>query len=68
MAHLNWIDQAISDLVNIADFIAKDSANYAKITVLRIRIASRQLKIYPQSGRVVPETNIKNIREIILGN
>jgi len=27
MARLNWTDQALGDLVNIADFIAKDSAN-----------------------------------------
>lgn len=68
MARLNWTDQSISDLVNIADFIAKDSARYAKITVGRIRIAARQLKTYPLSGRKVPETDIENIRELILGN
>lgn len=43
MARLNWTDQAVSDLVNIADFIAKDSKRYAKITVSRIRIATRQI-------------------------
>ena len=42
MARLNWTDQAILDLVNIADFIAKDSVRYAKITVTRIRVASNQ--------------------------
>jgi plasmid stabilization system protein ParE len=39
MARLNWTDQAILDLVNIADSIAKDSVRYAKITVTRIRVA-----------------------------
>ena len=68
MARLNWTDQAILDLVNIADFIAKDSVKYAKITVIRIRVAARQLKIYPFSGRVVPESTTQNIRELILGN
>ena len=39
MARLNWTDQAILDLVNIVDFIAKDSVRYAKITVTIIRVA-----------------------------
>ncbi len=39
MARLNWNDQAILNLVNIADFIAKDSVRYAKITVTIIRVA-----------------------------
>ena len=42
MARLNWTDQAILDLVNIVDFITKDSGRYAKITVTRIRVASNQ--------------------------
>ena len=68
MARLNWSDQAILDLLSIAEFIAKDSARYAKITVARIRIATRQLKTYPLSGRIVPETESGNIRELIFGN
>ena len=68
MAGLNWTDQSIIDLVNIADFIARDSVRYAKITADRIRVAARQLKTYPLSGRKVPETDIESIRELILGN
>jgi plasmid stabilization system protein ParE len=62
MARLNWTDQAILDLVNIADFIAKDSVRYAKITVTRIRVASNQLKKYPLIGRAVPETAKESIQ------
>jgi plasmid stabilization system protein ParE len=68
MARLNWTDQAILDLVNIADFIAKDSVRYAKITVTRIRVAANQLKKYPLIGRAVPEKAKGNIRELIHGN
>ena len=60
MARLNWTDQAILDLVNMVDFIAKDSLRYAKITVTRIRVASNQLKNYPSIGRAVPETAKEN--------
>ena len=68
MARLNWTDQAVSDLVSIADFIARDSQRYAKITVNRIRISARQLNKLPLSGRMVPETEIEEIRELIIGN
>ncbi len=68
MARVNWTDQSLSDLINIADFIAKDSVRYAKITVYRIRNASKQLKTHPLSGRKVPESDTENIRELIFGN
>ena len=61
-------DQALGDLVNIADFIAKDSVKYAVITVKRIRIAAKQLHSHQLSGRMVPELAKKNIRELIIGN
>jgi toxin ParE1/3/4 len=68
MARLNWTDQAVLDLVNIADFIAKDSVRYAVVTVNKIRIVAKQLKNHPSLGRKVPEMAIENIRELILGN
>jgi len=36
MAHLNWNGQAIADLTNIAEFIRKDSAKYARVTRLAL--------------------------------
>ncbi len=33
MVRINWTDQAIFDLINIAEFIAKDSKKYARYTV-----------------------------------
>ena len=68
MARLNWTDQSISDLINIADFISSDSKRYAKITVGRIRASAKQLKIHPYCGRLVPETDINTLRELIIGN
>ena len=68
MARLNWTDQAITDLINIAEFIRKDSAKYAKITVQRIRTSARQISQFPFSGRLVPETEMDILREIIIGN
>lgn len=68
MAKINWTDQAIIDLTNIADFIAKDSVKYARLTTKNIRERVRQLKSFPTSGRIVPETETPEIRELIFGN
>lgn len=68
MAQLNWTDQAIADLTNIAGFIRKGSAKYARITIQRIRNSARQINQFPLSGRIVPETQIQSLREIIIGN
>lgn len=35
MAEIRWTDQAIEDIENIAEFIAKDSETYARIQVER---------------------------------
>jgi toxin ParE1/3/4 len=68
MAHLNWTNQSIDDLVNIADFIAKDSKRYAKITINKIKLAARKVKDFPLIGRIVPELSSPELREIIIGN
>ena len=68
MAKLNWTPQSKADLLAIAEFIAKDSKKYARIQISRLRERARQLKSYPNSGRVVPEYGEENLRELILGN
>jgi toxin ParE1/3/4 len=68
MARLNWTELSINDLINIADFISKDSAKYSVIQIKRIRERARLLKTQPFLGRIVPETNNEFIRELILGN
>jgi toxin ParE1/3/4 len=68
MARLKWTEQSIPDLINIAEFIAKDSEHYAKLTIQRIRLVAKNLQKYPKQGRIVPETNTEEIRELIVGN
>ena len=68
MARLNWTDQSIEDLINIADFIAKDSVKYSVIQLKRIRERAKLLRKQPLLGRVVPETKNESIRELILGS
>ena len=68
MVRINWTIQAKSDLKSIADYIAKDSTQFAKLQVVKIRNRTQVLKSHIRVGRVVPEINKKNIRELIMGN
>ncbi len=68
MANVNWTEQSIDDLLNIADFIGKDSVKYSKIQIKRIRERARLLKESPYIGRIVPEYENESIRELIIGN
>ncbi len=68
MVQINWTIQAKSDLKSIADFIAKDSNQYAKLHVMKIRNGTTMLKSHIRIGKVVPEIGEENIRELVLGN
>jgi addiction module RelE/StbE family toxin len=68
MVKLIWTDQAITDLSDIGDYIAENSEKYAKLTVKKLFERPDILKTYPQAGRIVPEKNEENLRELIEGN
>ena len=68
MAEVRWTPQASEDLDSIAEFIAKDSPQYACLFVTDVFQAVERLSEFPQSGRIVPELNDPIVREIILGN
>ena len=68
MARLNWTNGAESDLKNIFEYISMDSKRFAAIHIKRIREKARLLKNHPRLGRVVPELEDDNIRELIFGN
>lgn len=68
MAEINWTDQALKDIDNIAEFISKDSLKYAKIQTQIFFERVESLFTQPELGRVVPELQKKKIRELIVGN
>ena len=68
MASLNWSLTAKIDLKEIYDFIAKDSRYYANSFVNKIKTGVKKLKSYQNMGRIVPEYNKDEIREIIFQN
>ena len=68
MVRLIWSPDAVDDLEAICDYIAKDSEHYARVFAQGTINAIERLKIFPESGRIVPEYNQKGIREIIFQN
>ena len=66
MTRILWSPQALSDLESIRDYIARDSPRYAELVLQRLVAAVDQLEAFPESGRVVPERNADDLREIIV--
>lgn len=65
----NKLDQKIvEDLKAINNYISLDSTFYALRFVAKLIKRVDQLSEFPESGRVVPEKNLNEIRELIEGN
>jgi toxin ParE1/3/4 len=60
-----WTEPAVRDLRELHAYIARDSEMYASGFVERIVLAAERLVDYPKVGRVVPETNDEDVREIL---
>ena len=63
---VNWSEPAKLSLKQIYEFISKDSNYYAKEVIDNIINESEKLIDFPKLGRIVPEVNNENIREIII--
>ena len=71
MVEIKWTIQAADDLESIVNFISSDSVHYAKLLASDIIEAIERLALFPESGRIVPEftiREIREIREILFGN
>lgn len=64
---IHWTDTALDHLSAIHNYIALDSKQYAKRIVDRLTKSSQQIGNFPQSGRIVPEFEMEQIREVIEG-
>lgn len=63
-----WTSKAIEQLTAIHTYHAQVSPQYAKRLVDLITKRSRQIGAFPNSGRVLPELNLEQIREVIEAN
>ncbi len=68
MAQINWTKKSLKDLRAINDYISLDSTFYAARFISKIIRRVDQLIEFPESGRMVPEKNAPEIRELIEGN
>lgn len=68
MAQIIWTAPAISDIEEIAAFIATDSSRYAEITVAGFFETTEKLKKFPLAGKITQEFMNHSIREILAGN
>ena len=63
-----WTEPAVEDLHELHHFIARDSELYASRFVESVIAAAERLADHPRLGRVVPEANEENIRELLYHN
>jgi toxin ParE1/3/4 len=63
---VRWTHTSKLDLMQIYNYIAKDSIYYAKKVVSDIIDKSENLDIFPNMGRIVEEMNEEDLKEIIV--
>jgi toxin ParE1/3/4 len=60
---VSWSPEALSDVDDIANHIARDSTFYAQSVVTRIVESARKIADFPFAARIVPELGDEHIRE-----
>ena len=65
---LIWTDPSIEDLRAVRDYIGRDSDYYAADLVEQVVLSVERLLRFPKLGRVVPEAQDENIRELVHKN
>ena len=64
---VQWTSTAIGHLQNIYTYIRQGSPEYALRVVDRLTRRSEQIGQFPESGRIVPEADFPQIREVLEG-
>jgi plasmid stabilization system protein ParE len=68
MAKIVWTEKASDHLQAIYEYIAHDSPIYADRFVRSLVKSTAKLENMPLCGRIVPEFNDSNLREVIYQN
>lgn len=63
---VKWTDHAKAQLRHIHDYIAQDSARYAKRVIEELVSKSLTFETLPHKGKMVAELNDETVREISL--
>lgn len=67
MAHLIWTEPALSDLNEIAEYIALENPSAARALVQLVFSTVERLERHPTSGKVPSELEGKRYREVVCG-
>jgi len=67
MAHLTWAESALSDLNDIAEYIALENPVAAKALVRRVFSSVQRLEEHPSSGKYPAELEGQRYREVVSG-
>jgi toxin ParE1/3/4 len=67
MAELIWTEPALSDLNEIAEYIALENPQAARALVQRVFSAVERLERHPASGKIPAELENSRYREVICG-
>lgn len=59
-----WTEPAYNDLAEIVEYISHDSESYASVVAKGIYEAGESLSIFPLRGRIVPEFDREDFREL----
>ena len=62
---VHWTNTAIDHLLAVYEHLARDSPLYARRIVERLIRRSEEVAEFPLSGRMVPEYETQDIREVI---
>ncbi|MDT3676556.1 MULTISPECIES: type II toxin-antitoxin system RelE/ParE family toxin [Microcystis] len=60
-----WTETAVNHLSSIYNYISQNSPQYAQRLVERLTRRSEQIANFPFSGRLVPEFETEQIREVL---
>jgi len=63
-----WSPLALQKVSEIADYIALDKQLASLHWIEKVFEEVEKLSVFPQSGRIVPELNNDQYRELVIGN
>ena len=67
MSPVRWTEQAVTDVQAIRRFIERDSPRYGRLVAERLVEATQRLDTFPASGRLVPDLDRPDVRELVVG-
>ncbi len=68
MATIKWLTSAARDLDRIVEYFRQESPRYAETLSQGLIEQVRILELFPRFGRIVPELDNSDLREILFRN